>query len=461
MKSFRSWSIPLLLSLVTANAQNKDTLGTLVTAEKSRVTFRWAKNHPWDARFQAGQFILRAEYVDYRGTTVAEAAAIQTARDPKQRTVQLQLIEELKGVPSGPVCLLVQLLTDRGPIPVRKAGTGDSSRFRYEAWDARMSAIATKRLKSLALLPAKVRVQEALASVADVQSVIDKRGWKSPDVCEVLHQPQPEPLIQPYSAVEPDRQEQIARKVCVYRAWNAQKFADSVRMDLRRELPNARHTQANAEYLAKKISRMYATASVLPQVLNELLGESDAKNTVLAEARKPEAAAVLRDWKLFSPTIANYDPHVKNSEGFLLWPGEPQNAAARLYGREVLKQLNAEWAAAALPPANERDNEAVAAAILDAYANCVEECRKNLRLEWTAWESLRASAPQRAETAHAFRVKECRTEFGKLDAAKRLLAERQAALARIEEELRQIPDPAPLPGGAVALNGNACTPARR
>jgi hypothetical protein len=415
------------------SAQDKDTMWTKVAAEGSVITLSWDKNHPWNAELAAGGVALMARYrAGGRPVDVADVVAKGTVQGKNARFATFTLPEDVRAIPQSSVCLYFQM-PNRRVIPIRRSTKldGDTAGFTYDIWERRIRARATVREGQTRVAAAQRALAEAESHVTSQQTVLTTRGWTSQAACDGLAVPQTAVEAKPYGVVPPEQQDEIARRVCVFRVWRSQQYAEAI---VERLLKPSLKSGRDLQEVREMLDAMYSAAFMLPDVAGPLLKQlNDAGGTSVPgfAARETQAAAFLADWARYGGSSANYQPHLGRDRDRLGWVGSAASVAIRVHARRILRELNAEWALEGEPPATADEARSLIGIALDAYGGCVDDAKVQLRLQYDQWQSLQSSAPQRAASAAAFFAKECRQGISLLD---KLKAEVEAMRAQATRE---------------------------
>ena len=442
-------------------AQDKDTVWTTVAAQGANVSLTWNKSHPWDMELGAGGAQLIARYrADVRNDT-SEVIGVAKAGGRNQRTIQFVLPQDLRGRPLGPVCLFIQL-PNRKVLPVRRANSqnADTAGFRYEPWEKQIRQRGDLRVAQGRAAQADRALAVSTQNVANQQATVAKRGWGNLDSCNAITASRTDTSVQPYDVVSPSAQDDVARRVCVFRVWSWRKDNEwYIANQLPGEVKQFAAAQERSEAV-DLIRGMYWNASFLPDiapVLDELIRASGSERGTLA-TRGTQAAEFRRDWERLSPQMEGYQPHFGSTDDGLGLPTTARGAAFRVFGPAVAKRINGEWAMEGVPPATDVDKAGAIGVALDVYSGCLEDGRKQLKLKYDNWEALKSSAPQRAAAAQDFFVRECRQGVTLLDKLKAESVTMQEQLTREQQALRTLSSiEATLPTKPQALNLVSCS----
>jgi hypothetical protein len=455
----------ILLATALGRAQDKDTLWTKVTAEGKAILLSWDKNHPWDQMLGAQGAELMATY--FTGNReVSESLGRAAAAKGDARTLRFTLPENVRATVSGPICLFLQA-PNRRALPVRRASAGDADTvgFRYEAWERSIRQVSDVALARSRVADATRSLDTATRRVASKQSSMAQRGWSDQASCQQVAAPSSVLGPKPFDVIEPAGQQDAARRVCINRVVTGFIVNQIYIEDLPKSLADLAAAK-NVERARAKISAVYSSAFAGPAEVNprELVGaiaqRLGADNATL-KARQPQIATFDRDWMKWAGTLKDYTPPLGTPDDDLGWVSTARESAFRLFGPDLAKKLNASWAMEDVPAGTIRDLESFLGSALDAYGGCVDDAAKQLATKYENYQALRSTAPQRAEAARDFLVRECRQEvsdFEKMKADRKIIEDE---LARDQQALARASTPAPLATSPVVLNAISCQQAKR
>jgi len=422
-----------------------DKLGTEVTAAGSSIELSWDPLHAWNAQLAARGAQLVAEYtVEDRGL-VREVLA--NARPARERTIIFPLPEALKNSPKGEVCLYVQLPANNALLPVRMAKGGqDTARFRYAAWESQVSA--QSQAKYLAIdadtLGKQLRdLREFREKRADS---LAQRGMGSNEACEAIGVQRSAADKPPISVVPPAQQDGVARQVCVHR------IDYSRRLFLSRL---AAEKIENREALIRKFSVLAIAAPQAADFLIKFQPGSDGVAAASLQERQRQARILADDWRRYSPTVGkDFWPPLGKPDDLMEAIGESKS------GNEyLLRQLYGEphgLPAMAIAPSS-RDLFGAFGALMDAYAGCVDDGKRQLRNIADNWTALQAASPERDRRIRDYKVAECRREHQQVDALRGSETKIAADLIRVQDRLAQAVNAKPAPlSQRQSLNGARC-----
>ena len=446
------------LGAATLVAQNKSTVWTKVTAEGNVVSLVWDKDHPWDRELSAGGVQLLARYSGAGTRDVAEVIAKGVARGGNARTATFTLPDDIRGTPQTSVCLFFQL-PNRRVLPVRQSSkeNTDTAGFRYEPWEQRVRERAALRDASTRVSTAERALAVAARNVESQRAVVSARGWTGPAACDALATPRATAEVKPYGVVPPEQQDDIARRVCVHRVWEARDYADAV-IDRYLKPAIQKHDAADAREVFDAI---YSYAFMVPDAAGPLLQalkQAGGASVPGFAAREAQAAEFLRDWNKYGASSKDYEPHFGRDADKLGWVGSASEVAMRVHAPVLAHSLDADWVFAGQPQATADDARSLIGIALDAYGGCVADGKVQLKLQYDNWESLQSSAPQRAAAAAAFFAKECRQGIDLLDKLNAEQTQMQAQLAREQAAQRTAQGAASsaLPTKTQELNTASC-----
>ena len=438
-------------------AQDKDTLWTKATAEGKVILLSWDKHHPWDAALTMQGAILLAKYrVDAR-REVTETLAKGVVLPNQDRTIRFRLPDGVQASPAGPVCLLIQL-PDRRLLPIRRADRkgDDTVGFRYQPWEQQIREQSQSRAAETAVTAAQNALKISEQSIANQQASITRRGWSTMAACDNVSAPAPTAAARPFDVVAPQEQDDVARRVCVRRTWYGNELVKQI-------VPNALKRLASARDAAKARDSLSELAfpftglggADIPDLLQQLASVlGNTNGTVIA--RRQQIQAFLRDWNRWSDGAKAYAPQLGADDDYLRWPSTAGEIAFRIFGPALAKLINADWLTTGTPQATQQDFEAYLGASLDAYAGCVSDGNKQLKIKYDNWQKEQQAAPQFTAAERDFLVRECKQEVGLLDKLKAEHDTLQSQLTRAQQALATATTAAPLPTKALSLNSSAC-----
>jgi hypothetical protein len=446
-----------LLAALLVFGQGKETLFTSLSTDGRTVWLNWSKNHPWAEQLGEMRAELVAEYRTERRGMVSETLAQGSA---SERSQSFQLPQKLTGEPMSDVCFFVYLPQKRLALPIRRAGidNGDTSRFVLDEWTS-----VVRRQAAIRRLESEIQgVEQELAALSASEQALTEtlvtKGQPSLASCDALQAPSsPTDGIRPYSAVEPEKQDTIARKVCVQRAARSSQRAAT----LLEKLAKDPESLAGLKMKGSMVKRVGLLAEVLKHV-NML----PALSTQLAKADgspyQAKARLFLQDWEALSADLDKYAPHLGRQDDLLNWPSSSaQEASLWMWGPAVAKSLNAEWLAEGFPSTDDATERSVTNAAFDAYFDCVSDNKRQLRIAHDSWKQSIETLPMRRKAQRELLVSACKKEWAKVDELttnKVHLADR-LQLARKTLAQLQTEDSAARSNAAasrVAVSGNSC-----
>ncbi len=449
-------ALSMLLASLSA-AQGKDTVWTTVSTDAAGVSVAWHKNHPWNADLSRAGAQLVARY-QAEGRVTSEVISTAAATGTTERRFRFALPSDLRSRPQGPICLFVQL-PNRRVLPIRRADKQDSDTagFRDESWERHVRARGDLRAAQARVADADRSLVIATHNVTAQQAVVSRRGWATAGDCDRIVTPVPSTAaVAPYDVVSPQSHDDVTRRVCVHRVWVARTWAQGVVAKVL--VPAVAKAGGTGSEPGKIIAALFSNATfTLPDVVDGMLSAVSAESPVGDRAgRLTQAAEFRRDWQRLAAAMALYEPHVGTSLEMLELPSTAPPVALRVFGRDLARAHQAEWAVEGLPPASPSDILGIAGVMLDAYSGCLEDVRKQLRIKWDSWQSLASSAPRRAEAAHEFFVRECRQELTLLQQLTATRDAMQAQSDREQQALRAIGTPPSPSGSRTVLNASSC-----
>lgn len=435
-------------------AQGKGTLWTEVSSSTNIVRLAWDNSHPWDALLTTSGAELVARYVTDGGREVTETLGRGTRVPDRSRAVEFVLPGDLRGAPSGPVCLAIQL-PDRRVLPIRRAQSGDldTAGFRYQAWGEQIHQRTQARALDRSIEALQRALEIATANTATAETTATARGWTDEDACaKPVAMPTGTPV--PFDVVPPDRQDDEARRVCVARVREARQMtirgaATARRLqsyEAQRDVAAARRLLFS-EYSA---ARVLEASALLARMADQLGPDHPVVREYGERKRRFDA-----DWSRFSASTGR--PLLGTRQDEITWPSEGWAVAFRLLGGiDFAREMKAEWAITDLPDSKAEDLVALLGAAFTAYEGCVDDANKQLRLKYDSFQAYAGDAPQRARAQQQFFERECRQ--GLADRNK-LRAEREAFardLRARQAERTALASARPLPSRREMLNGSRC-----
>jgi hypothetical protein len=445
------------LHATVGNTQGKDTLWTELTAKGETISLEWASSHPWNALLTAsGAQLVAVYHVDGR-REIREAIARGDRVPGEDRMLQFQLPETLKNAPVGSVCLLVEA-PNRRTLPIRRASDSDrdTGGFRYKEWEQQVRSTSEAQEIRVRVATGERVLATSATAISQREASLAERGWDNPQACETISVPRSGPPLRPVDVIDLSEQADAARQLCVYRVRRNYSRAIKIEGILGKAVAGVSKAEAR-EYLSEPFRNAFGgPVGISPDDLlkqaTELLGT--ANETV--KARAPQIQEFLGEWSRWATGGSDYQPPLAGEE--LGWQQSAREAALRLFGPALAKQLGAEEAMQGVARASQSDLEAVLGASLDAYAGCVDDSRKQLKLKLDAWEALRAAAPERAAATRDFFVRECRQQFLELGEVKKQASMVQESLDRDRTALAATTAPkSRLPSKKQNMNSSACT----
>ena len=475
-------------------AQNRDTLETRVTAAGNVILVEWTKKHPWDAELLAGGGFLAAEYrtasggagldclnnadvpapaVPYPqnrsrraygyGGRMANCLGLPSApiRGRDDRVLRFRLPDALYSIPAGPVCLSVRL-PNRRILPIRRSTDRgeETARFRHEPWEreAAKQAEAAVLREEIALLQAAVAT--AQTSVANQESNNAQKSWQNAAACQNMQVPDLDTgkLDRPVAA--PEKQDLVARMVCVLRAANGQiRFNEESERRSKAQPPAAAPAPEGAPN-----PRLIAALSGLrpgngnlnfvqaPGILDAILNlRPEARGEPAFAFRLAQLKQFNADWQQFRPQLVDYvkqfpKPHFGELDDMLYLQSVPIATGERL--------SKALASGAELDPIGIRG---FVGASLEAYTRCVDDGKNQLDRNYRSAVELKQSLPQKQESIRQQLTQSCMTGIAKLDELRAALKSNQEQLAAKQRELAALTF-APVPEKSQVLNTVTCRP---
>jgi hypothetical protein len=428
------------------------------------VILSWDKSHPWSKDFEGRGAELVARYRT-GGREVSERL-VAGVSDRADRRLTFALPEGVRGRAEGPVCLFVQV-AGRRVLPVRRSAraNADTAGFRYPAWDARVRARTESDVARERVAAAERALAVADGNLSRQLRAASERRWTTLAACDAPAVRAPRPLVKPYSVVSPDEQDDVARRVCVHRTHVTGQgltngtFHTTVRARLT-ALARERDRSQVQQMLLATFFRGADVFEVAGRLFDQLKASGRADAAFIRD-REPQAIAFLRDWQRWQPTLARYAPHVGAPDEEIGWPSTAAHLRLRL-GADWLRErfgADAVWALEGVEPPTLAEGQAIVGAALDAYNGCVADTRSQLATNYDEWQELVASEPARVAAERDFLVRDCRAGVTRLEELQRERARFEAQLHEAREALARAVRPLPpLPGRAVSLNFEACTP---
>jgi hypothetical protein len=447
----------LLVMALLAFGQGKDTLFTSLSTDGKSVWLNWSKNHPWAEQLGQMRAELVAEYRTERRGLVSETLTLGSAGE---RSQSFSLPQKLTGEPLSNVCFYVFLPQKRVALPIRRATSdnGDTSRFALDEWTSIIGRRAAIRRLENEIQTMEQEVAALSASEQTLTETLAKKGQPNLAACDALQAPSsPTDGIRPYSAVEPDQQDTIAKRICVQRAWKSSQRVANILDQLKRdpELLAGLRKQASKTQNIRLLAELFTFVYMLPALSSQLSKEDG--NPYQAKAK-----LFLHDWEALSNGLDKYAPHLGHQGELLKWPSSSvQEGSLWLWGPAVAKSLNAEWLAAGFPATDEATARSVTSAVFDAYFDCVSDNKRQLRIAYDSWKQSIETLPLRRKAQRELLVSSCKKEWAKVDeltAKKMQLAEKlqldRKQLAQIQAE--DSADRTHSAASRVAVSGKSC-----
>jgi hypothetical protein len=404
---------------LTAGDPGRDTLDTRISAQGKVVTLEWSKKHPWQAQLEQGRAFLVAEYVTARRGLVAEPLR-QGARH-EDRSLRWVLPDQITGVPEEQVCLFVQM-QDRRVLPIRKVNAqgDDTSRFAYAEW----GRVVSTQARSVALRMEADRLRREVgfrrSELTAQEAAIAAGGWKA-NGCEVgqaiASGSSPEV---PFDVVESKLHSALAKRVCVMRVWNAPRLVQR----LAGEAIAAGKAPANAR-ASVEFQLSLRTGTVQPPPFLDFILQLAKQDLSILPDRSAQLAEFRSDWQAHAGAIEEYkarfpNPHFGLGDDYLSVQSTAVDGMSK-----VLQAITA--------------NESVqpqlvfgyVGSALESYHRCVREGQRQLLTKLENWQRNQQRAPVLDAMKKRDLVEACQ-------AAQRKLTEIQTAMARSEEQLREV-----------------------
>lgn len=369
-----------------------DNLGTTVSASDMTVSLQWVPEHPLDAQLRSRPLMLVAEYQTgsdeaWVREVVGKGAGINS------RSVDFRLPTVLKAVPSGSVCLFVEI-SGRTRLPVRPTSRGeDATRFTYPAWVGYVRASSAILVEVNDRERQRAAVEDLARRVETQQAHIAKSGWSTPQSCDVAPERGDEDTSsRPYDVVVPPEQDTTARRVCIHRLTFAKEIFSN-------RLKDAEKDPA----LAKKLCSLPVLISDLAKAAES--GGMPRLSEKTGLPRKRQASEFLGDLHKFGPTVGrNYLPHIGSASDYLSIGQDGSSAQCRILAKQSSSA--------------DEDGITVLGASLDSYFGCVADVREQLTTKYAAWSSETRSAPQRKKQYVQYVMGQCRKAFANLEMLK-------------------------------------------
>jgi hypothetical protein len=391
-----------------------DTAGVQVEGQASSVLVSWDASHPWAAQFQ-GQATRFRLYAQYRSAGQPLEQDLGPPRPSGTGGWIFELPPSMKAVPESPICLFVSASRTSPSIPVRsRARPGaDTARFRFPAWEAKVSGTTRAALGERELAQLTRSVADLEAELERQREPLLKAGVRSPEDCQRLSAgaaPASAEVI-PADVLAPAQQADGTQRVCVRRARNMRRSPPAYRVDV-------------AEFLSRWMAETPAGAN---------------------DRARLQAAQFQQHWsRWYERTGVDYTPEV----------GDPGD---RLPTGGVLDEAIVGWNKAGGSGSAEA-RRGIAAGLLDSYAGCLEDVAKQLKVKHDSWQKAQVNRPlrdrlyaERQQAACVARV----NDIGRLNEA--LNEARSRADAKRGDAPSAPSGAPPAPAGKVSLNSQDCT----
>lgn len=449
-------SLALLPGLASsALAQDKDTLDTKVVADGDNLTLSWDNKHPWDAALMAQGVALLAEYKTKSNSVVAQVLQPAKPSGPNTRFIHFRLPNSLTAAPQGNVCLYFQLPNQK-LLPVRKAGAqvADTVRIRYQPWETLVVQQSQETSRQSQLAATKKSLDVKTSDVDTLEKNIKAKGLTSPDACQNIAAPQFSSNQRPNDVVDPDKQDDIARRICVSRV----RWADTWLGDQVKKAPkNATDDEKFSFYSESALGTVLASPDQLASMVR------DARLDLTSD-RQQQLKQYRADWDRWAASADSYQPQLgtRSSIDFLELQSifsekcnlknEADNCA-KLLTFIANHSLNPLGLPTLPPPAGETLLGYVGGT-LESYSRCVVDDKKELKRMYDAWQQIQQKAPELTQAAQTELIASCKQQFTTLD---RLRSEKAA----LEAQLQQLSQPittvaSTLPSGSQTLNSSVC-----
>ncbi len=428
-------------------AQSSDTLGTKLTLSGQTLNFRWDPKHPWSGQMSSSGVQLFAEYVTERQGRVVQkldAGRPAMATDP---SVTLHLPDVLEAVPTGNVCLYLQVTNGRR-IPVRKSRSGDADteHFAVPDWGATVSANSINKIQRGRKATLEAAVKSGETAVQAQTEAIKKKGWTDSASCEAVKAPSFAPSERPADAFPAEEHDALARQVCIRRVVEK-------RLPLALGLPNI-----------KVLYRPRLAALSLPDPLigSALLQYLRMQKHVDREdlnLREAEFAVYKADWARWrTSTEADIRQQVPPAFGSLGEELVIQDVTAAV-GLEILDFTNlASPVLRTSPQPQTKDVLGYLGGAMETYTRCVHDGQDELAAKLRAWTEQVQRAPMLETIARNQLRTQCLEAFSDLDKQRQQLALVQQQLDTERQQQAKEPSSAPTANTQTAvLNGAACT----
>ncbi|WP_374496191.1 hypothetical protein [Zoogloea sp.] len=407
-----------------------DNLGAGVTANGSTVSLQWDELHGWDGLLSRRGAELVAEYQSGSSGWVREA--LSTGQQAGQRVLRFTLPPTLKGRANGPVCLYIQVTTNRALLPVRKPGQlgEDSARFRYPEWEQAAFENTAKQLKQNELTALDAQRAQLDTTLAQQTKALEQRGWQTEAHCDRISVQTANRELPPPGVLPPEKQSDAARQVCVARMLLAktqqQRMVQAFLTAPSLSAPQALEALGGAQSLAGQTAR-------LAENILEL--KPSPKSPITAEVlqgRQKEARAFLADWQTFLPSVQRKDPLPYGDMGR---PATIVSSARPIQRMLLLRDLADKIGINASEFAYQgKDTLALGGAMLDSYSGCVDDARKELKMRQQTWSDLQRDNPERMRRIRDHYVQSCHAGFTQLG---QIARERDRLIAETDKARQQ------------------------
>jgi hypothetical protein len=447
-------SLPGLVS--SALAQDKDTLDTKVVADGEIITLSWDTKHPWDAALMAQGVALIAEYKTTSSGVVAQVLQPAKPSGPNNRFIHFRLPNSLTAAPQGNVCLYFQLPNQK-LLPVRKASPQvvDTVRIRYQPWETLVTQRSQESSRQQQLATYKKSLDLVSNDLDTLVKNMQAKGLTSPDACQSITAPQFASNQRPNDVVDPPKQDDVARRVCVSRI----KWADTWLEDQIKKAPkDASEDEKLGFYSEQALGKVLASPDQLASMVR------DAKLDLTSD-RQQQLRQFRTDWDHWASSADSYQPQIgtRSSIDFLELQSifsekcnlknEADNCAKLLtfIANHSLNPLSLPN----LPPPTAETLLGYVGGSLEAYSRCVVDDKKELQRKYDAWQQIQQKAPELNQAAQAELIASCKQQFTTLD---KLRAEKNGIQNRIELLSQPVTGTAAsaLPSGSQTLNSSVC-----
>ncbi len=217
-------------------------------------------------------------------------------------------------------CLYFQLPNQK-LLPVRKAGPQilDTVRMRYQPWENIAVRNSQEKSRDAQLAVIKRAIDVKATEIDTAEKVLKAKGWDSADACQKIATPQFAVGQRPFDIVDPPKQEEVARRVCVSRIkWAADALNTYFKENKKlQEAP----PELKQEYFTEKVlSDVMLAPDELAGILQTVKGSATDSNF---SQRQQQLKDFRVDWTHWAPSADTYTPQLGGKPVWIFSPCNP------------------------------------------------------------------------------------------------------------------------------------------